>query len=362
MAEDRYCTQLEPGTLVSAFLRHPPRDFEAWVTDIGLPVFAARFDLLTTMEPALRARVVRWPFYGVWGRWLRPRTCFVGTTVSEYALLPAAGASAADMVAQLKADLVPRFPFLIVKDIPQASPLLTDAANRRARELAAACVDAGFIAVEGQALAWVPIDFDSTDDFLQRFSAGRRKDLRRKLKRQQEVQVDAIPAGSAHFQDPAVLAEFYSLYRNVFDQSEIHFDLLTPAFFADILQDASSGGIVFVYRCAEGLAGFNLCFVQDDTLVDKYVGFAYPLARDYNLYFLSWFHNLAYARAQGLKRYVAGWTDPEIKSCLGARFTFTQHLVYVRNPLLRAVLRRLSGLFEADRHWQDALTERSLTD
>ncbi|WP_449424315.1 hypothetical protein [Rhodanobacter lindaniclasticus] len=34
--------------------------------------------------------------------------------------------------------------------------------------------------------------------------------------------------------------------------------------------------------------------------------------------------------------------------------TFTRHAVYARNPLLRALLRRLGGHFESDRHWQAA--------
>jgi len=51
----------------------------------------------------------------------------------------------------------------------------------------------------------------------------------------------------------------------------------------------------------------------------------------------------------GLRHYIAGWTDPEIKRYLGAKFTFTRHAVYVRNPLLRAILRRFSSAFESDR-------------
>jgi hypothetical protein len=88
-------------------------------------------------------------------------------------------------------------------------------------------------------------------------------------------------------------------------------------------------------------------------LIDKYVGFRYPEAREANLYFVSWFHNLAFARELGLRYYVAGWTDPEIKAHLGARFTFTCHAVYVRNGILRAGLRRLAGYFERDRAWRD---------
>ena len=56
---------------------------------------------------------------------------------------------------------------------------------------------------------------------------------------------------------------------------------------------------------------------------------------------------------KGLKTYVAGWTDPEIKSYLGARFTFTKHAVYIRNPVLRFVLSRLKRLFESDSQWQE---------
>ena len=87
-------------------------------------------------------------------------------------------------------------------------------------------------------------------------------------------------------------------------------------------------------------------------LLDKYMGLAYPQAHDYNLYVVSWFHNLDYARKQGLTHYVAGWTDPEIKRNLGAYFTFTQHAVYVRNPLLRLALKPFKRFFEADAQWR----------
>ena len=94
--------------------------------------------------------------------------------------------------------------------------------------------------------------------------------------------------------------------------------------------------------------GFNLCYVHGGNLVDKYIGFDYAQALRFNLYFVSWFANLEYAIEQGLRYYVAGWTDPQVKAQLGASFTMTRHLVWVRNPLLRALLRRLSHHFESD--------------
>ncbi|MFI4969182.1 MAG: peptidogalycan biosysnthesis protein [Lysobacterales bacterium] len=338
---------LEPRGLVDHFLAHPPEEFRALTTASGTPAFVARFDLLTTADDALRRRVTALPLYRWWNRLLRPRTCFVGTTVSEYALFPA-HVDAAALVREWLADHADQ-PFLIVKDIPQDSPLLDAASNAQARSVAAACSRCGFVLLEGQALAWVPIDFESAADYLARLSSSRRKDIRRKLRARAGLEIEEVPTGSASFRDAALREQFYGLYLAVHAQSEIHFDRLSREFFDALLQDASLGGIVFVYREQGRMIGWNLCFVVGETLVDKYVGFAYPQARQHNLYFVSWMHNLDYARRRDLACYVAGWTDPEIKAYLGARFTFTRHAVRPRSRVLRAALRRMAGHFESDR-------------
>lgn len=66
--------------------------------------------------------------------------------------------------------------------------------------------------------------------------------------------------------------------------------------------------------------------------------------------------NLEYALQHGLKHYIAGWTDPEVKASLGAKFTFTRHAVYIRSPLLRTLIRRFSNSFEGDRSKLDERT------
>lgn len=348
----RYRNQLEPRELVGHFLAHPPEGFAIRALPSGTPAFVAPFDLLTTADDELRRRIGALPLHRWWGRLLRPRTCFVGTTVSEYALFPQVDADM--LVAEWMRELAPKQPFLIVKDIPQESPLLDQASNAQARAIAAACERAGFVLLEGQALAWVPLDFESIDDYLARLSAGRRKDIRRKLRARAALQIEEIPTGAPAFRDTALRDAFYALYDEVYAQSEIHFDRLSRAFFDALLQDADSGGIVFVYRHQGRLIGWNLCFVVGEALVDKYVGFSYPAAREQNLYFVSWMHNLDYALRHELCCYVAGWTDPQIKSYLGARFTFTRHAVRPRSRVLRALLRRLSGRFESDRAWAEA--------
>lgn len=308
------------------------------------------FDLLTTMEPALQQKILHWPLYHVWGRWLRFYSCFVGTTVTEYTLLPGT-VRAGEFALELRQKLADKYPFLIVKDIPQDSPLLSGDDNAYSGELVDELEKQGFLILEGQALAWLPVDYLDEADYLGRLSGSRRKDLKRKLKKRSDIDVRILYGGDAYFRQSEILELFYRLYLNVFNQSQIHFDLLPKAFFSALLQDKTAGSVIFTYYRDDRLIGYNICFVKDDVLIDKYIGLEYPAARECNLYFLSWFENLNYALEKGLKTYVAGWTDPEIKAYLGARFTFTRHAVFIRNPLLRFVLRRVKRLFESDSQW-----------
>lgn len=351
-----YHNQLEPSALVAAFAAHPPQGFVLLQGGDGgaaqAPVFAAPFDLLTTADDALKQRVAALPGYRHWSRWLRIRTAFVGTTVSEYALFPQALAPAA-LAGVLLRQWGPQFRLLIIKDIPQQSPLLSASDNAHADALVQACTDAGCVLVEGQAMAYVAIDFSSIDAYLARMSASRRQNLRRKLRSRAGLDIRRVPTGSPLYQDDAVVDSYYALYQAVYAQSEVHFDRLTRSFFAAVLQDHTSGGLVFEYRQAGELLGWNLCFETGGKLIDKYIGFRYPAARACNLYFVSWMVNLEYAIERGLSHYVAGWTDPEVKAQLGARFTFTRHAVYVRNPLLRRLARRFVGHFESDRSWSE---------
>lgn len=345
----QYLNQLEPNELVDDFLLNPPVDFIAWKTAAGLPMFSAEFDLLTTLEPALRQKIIKYPLYRIWGKWLRFNTAFVGTTVSEYALLPN-DISANQLAKQLTTNYSKDYSLLIVKDLPNQSFLLDDIANNYSREFAVQLKQHSFIPVEGQALAFVACDYTSIDDYLSRLSYSRRKNFRRKLKAAKELEVKILHTGDDCFYDIQQLDYFYQLYLNVYQQSDIHFDQLSKDFFQQLLQDKRNNGVIFAYYREQQLIGYNICFIVNDTLVDKYVGFVYPQCLEYNLYYVSWFYNLQFMLDNNLKYYIAGWTDPEVKSSLGAQFTFTQHWVFIRNPLLRWILSRFSRYFETDKH------------
>ena len=350
----RFHNALEPSRLYDYFVRHPPAGFHTWFTSDGTPMFSTRLHPLLTAEPSTRRRVYAWPGARSLSNKLRLSTCFVGTTVSEYAPLPREiepRAFAQRLLALADAEACPAHTLLIVKDLPVQSPLLAEASNRYASSLQQALIELDFSLVAGQALAWVPVDFRSVDEFVARLSRGARRDVRRKLRARRDLAITVLPTGDEALADPALRRDVYRLYRNVYAQSETHFDLLAPAFFDAVLQDRGLEGRIFLYRHAGHLIGFNLCFVVGDLLVDKYVGFEYPAARDHSLYAVSWFQNLEYAMSHGLSRFVAGCADPAAKSHLGARFTLTQHAVYARNGILRTALRRCSRWFEGDRVW-----------
>ena len=341
--------------MVDAFLASPPPGFAACIDASGTPVFEADFDLLTTADESLRQRIATLPGHRLWSALLRWRTVFVGTTVSEYALFPCTS-DAAQLLRQLTSTHGRRRRLMIIKDVPRSSPLLDASQNDHADALCAAAVAAGFVILEGQALAYVPIDFSNGDAYLARLSTSRRKDIRRKLRSRSDVSIQAIPTGSAALCESGFVEQLQALFEAVYAQSDIHFDHPRPAYFSRLFADADSGGVLFTYRRDDRLIGWNLCYERGGRLIDKYVGFRYPDARENNLYALSWMHNIDYAIQRGLTHYVAGWTDPQVKAQLGASFTFTRHAVYARSALLRAILRRVSTRFESDRQWHDEST------
>ncbi len=351
-----YLTQLEPTSLIDQFSAHPPYGFTIQEKIADLPAFSAPFNLLTTADSDFVKKLSKFPLHRFLTRLLTWNSAFIGTTVSEYCLLPeTTEKDATDLATQIRTHYTREFALTIVKDIPQNSPLLTEAANRAATAFKTALIAQNFLLLSGQALAWVPIDFANSEEYIARLSKSRRKDMRRKLRSRENIEINLLHTGDACFEDETLLAHYYELYLNVFHQSEIHFDQLSREFFTAILQDRSSQGLIFTYSHQGKLIGYNICYVINNTLVDKYVGFVYPDARTHNLYYLSWFYNLDYAATHGLSCYIAGWTDPEIKAYLGASFTFTEHAIYIRNPILRAILSRLSHHFESDQNTLEKL-------
>lgn len=350
----KYNNQLEPGKIYETFIANIPEGFTSVPVSINekkIPAFRAKYDLLLTAEK--RVKKILSPFAFLIPK---PLTMFIGTTVSEYSVYPD-GVSPSQVYEGITDEFVKsKCSLLVVKDIPLDSPLLSVKENEFSKALLSEFEGNKFIIVQGEALAYVPVNFSGVDEFMQRFSKSRKKDFRRKLKSLNEIEIEGVKTGDSYFTEQ-ICAELYDLYLKVYYDSDIRFDLLPWKFFLETLMDGTLDGIVFVYRRNGKIIGFNLCFVHNNYLVDKYIGLSYPESHEYNIYFVSWFHNLEYCVKNGLSAYIAGWTDPKIKSYLGADFTYTYHAVYVRNPFLRIVLGKLRRFFEADRNEIESVTK-----
>jgi hypothetical protein len=360
MTTNNLLFQVEPQELIDAVQQNPPLDFEAYPISIAeqvLPAFLAEFDLLLTADQPLQRlvhNVSRLLPTKLCNALLRPRTLFIGTTVSEFALFPQQldyktlpGVLLGHMAKQ-------KAKFLIIKDIAPETPFLSTSENAASPQICTAFTDAGFVLLEGQALAYIPIDFTSLDEFFSRFSASRRSDFRRKRKKRTAMQLQLIPTGDVLFRDPSIVDEFYQLYENVYNNSEIHFEKLTRAFFEKVLNDGDSKGLIFAYSRNGERIGYSLCFQRGDFLIDKYHGAKYPDFRDNNLYYVNWFDMLEYAVEHSCKIAIFGWTNPEIKAYLGSSFVFTKHAVYTTNPVFRQLLRHFGPSFESDRNTLDS--------
>ena len=147
------------------------------------------------MAPDDRQKLERLPFYRWWRQWLQPRTCFIGATVSEYGLLPTS--TTPDHFLASLLTTAADYPFLIVKDLPTQSVLVGEPAHAYSQAFMDAAQSAGFFAIEGQALAYVPIDFTSIEEFLSRMPKSRRKDIKRKTRENPALVIEHICTGDA---------------------------------------------------------------------------------------------------------------------------------------------------------------------
>jgi predicted N-acyltransferase len=276
----------------------------------------------------------------------KPFATFVGTTVSEYLVMSELNIDT--FIASIFEGWDTEY--LIVKDIPRNSPILSDRENIFSENLINSLERRGFITIAGQALAYRFIDFESVDEYLMKFSQKRRYDFRRKLKKKPDLKLEIEDVGDSF--DKARVAEYYQMYENVYNKSYVHFDKLTPDFFMGLLSSKILGAKIFSYytRTTNELIGYKICFQGDDILIDKIAGFKYPQALDMSVYFVSWFDNLQYCLDNKLKKFVIGWTNPEVKAYLGADFNFTLHCVYPKNPLIRKALKHLARYFESDKN------------
>jgi hypothetical protein len=270
-----------------------------------LPLFETRFDLSTFAEGWTKKSLK------IAGRLLpsvfRPRILSVGLLVGEWseigidpqldeATLDAACTLAFDTLQTLaterKTDLLALYNFNEYGRLPGE-------------------VFKNFNQVQCQSCARLPVDFNSMEEFLSRFSKAARKELRRKMRASQEVSVirsrDISP----------FLDRIYGLYLESVARSPLAFGIHNRLFFEKICA-CVPGAEYTLYFVREELVAFNLLVVTQEAMVDKYFCMDYGLGRRYNLYVLSWIENVRTCVERKIPLYYTGQGAEKTKTHLGA--------------------------------------------
>jgi len=188
-----------------------------------------------------------------------------------------------------------------------------------------------FNQVPCQSCARLPIDFDSMEEFLARFSKAARKDLRRKMRASDEVRVVRSRTISPF------LDRIYTLYLETVARSPVTFGVHKRLFFEKICERVPGAEYV-LYFVQEELAAFNLLVVKREALVDKYFCMDYGLGRKHNIYVLSWLENVRTCVERKIPLYYAGQGAEKTKAHLGATLIPSFILFKHRQPVIDRIL------------------------
>ncbi|HEX3442722.1 MAG TPA: GNAT family N-acetyltransferase [Pseudolabrys sp.] len=273
-----------------------------------------------------------------WPRFMRAHTLMVGCSAGEGHL---DGDDAARVAtAELFADALPGLArklgcaMVVLKEFP--------ADCRPALQCLRA---AGFTRIPSMPMTTLAIDYKNFDDYVSSaLSPATRGKLRRKLRAAERARP---PITMSVVDDvSAVVDEIYPLYEKVFERSSMHFEKLTKDFLCEIGRRIPDKARFFMWRQDARIVAFGLCMVQDDGIWSEYVGFDYAVAFELNLYYRVFHDTIAWAIANGYKRFYSTSLNYDPKWHL--RQSLYPVDLYVRHTSapINALLRRLLPLLE----------------
>lgn len=176
----------------------------------------------------------------------------------------------------------------------------------------------GFVKVMSFPCVMQILPGNNLEDFFINLTSHKRYSLKRKIKK-----IKNLPRLSLEVKD--LLSEYeldriFELYLNTHNKSDISFDKLTKEFFVKIQGNMKDEAKFFLYKIEDKIVGFNLCFINDEVFLDKFLGFDYDCLYQYQLFFNRWFLNVDWCYKNGLRVYQSGQTGYDGKLQLGGKF------------------------------------------
>jgi len=305
----------------------------------AVPVFFTEYDLTTTAQGSVAAVL------GALRRWvpggLRLRLSCLGSPEAETCcfgfdqdLSPEQCDALLDVMLDAWFEHATKrgISLLGMKDVSQADYERYGSVLRRHR----------YTPVASLPMAYLAIDFHTTEEYLSRLSPATRKDMRRKLRRRSEVRVE--------FADRLdhVLVELMEMYSETRARSDWQFETLSGDYFKNLKASLGEKALVALYYRDRQLIAANLMLVDGNTLLDKFFVMRSNPGRDLNLYFISWFTNIDVCLRRGLSLYLSGQAAYEAKLRLGCKLQRNWLFFRHRNIAINGILRLIAPLLAVE--------------
>ena len=177
---------------------------------------------------------------------------------------------------------------------------------------------ARYVKIASLPIAVLDLEAQDVNGYLATLSAATRKDIRRKLKTADAVRVER----RSNIDDIADKIE--ALYQSTRASSSVDYDAfeqLPEGYFRSVSENLKDRVLFILYWVGDELAAFNMLLLEPDRAIDKFLGMRYPLARDHNLYVVSWIENIRFAwrpAAAACKRANRVWLEAAHGEPIGA--------------------------------------------
>jgi predicted N-acyltransferase len=199
-----------------------------------------------------------------------------------------------------------------------------------------ALVRSGFTGVATLPVATLHLPFKSEQEYLASLTASMRKDIKRKMKSLAGVEVEVRDTIDGIEDEVAALFEETRARRKADYEA---FDDVPPAYFREVMQGLGGRARIMLTRVGGELASFNIFLEEADRIIDKYIGMRYPLAREHNIYFITWMLMVRRAIDKGIPWLQMGQTTYGQKVRLGCKLKRSWVYFKHTNPLINAGFR-----------------------
>ncbi len=305
----------------------------------AVPAFVTDYRLDTTVQGGLRC--ITRQVAALFPKLLRIPMLALGSPVTERCRVGyAPGATPEQRAAWLDAILTcmdayaaeHQLGMLAIKDAPRDEPIWQRLCPRH-----------GLRSLPGLPGAMLAIAWPNLAGYIDSLGAATRKDMRRKWRVGQELQI------AWRTDLDGIADDVERLYRETLTHAEFTFEQLPLDYFEQVLRSLPGRAYCVTYTKADKLVAFNLVLQDRDRLLDKFLGMDYSVMGRYNLYHVSWLENVRRCIEKGTGVYESGQGLHHEKVRLGSRLVANSLWYRHRNRFLDGVFARVDGLARLDR-------------